>query len=118
MSGFDRGAVALGLLGVVSPVFSLLDRSAKTNFVAVHGPGEWVLVVVGLVAVLGGFTQRSAPVVAAGGLFAVAAVVQLVQFGRGTNWLDGNGSTFSLMFALALGLLVVGLARPHRVGRS
>ena len=111
MNSFDKAAVALGALGVISPVFHLLDGSAKTNFVAVNGLGMWTFVLIGLVAVVGGATGRAVVVVGAGAVFAVTAVVQLVQFGRSTNVFDGNGSTFTLMFALALGLLVVGLNR-------
>ncbi len=111
VNGFDKGAIALGVLGVVSPVFHLLDNSSKTNFVAVDGLGLWTFVVLGLVAIVGGVTHRAIVVSAAGAAFAVTAVIQLVQFGRSTNYFDGNGSTFSLMFALALGLLVLGLNR-------
>jgi hypothetical protein len=37
--------------------------------------------------------------------------LQLVQAGRTTNWLDGNGSTVALLLGLGTGLLVSGLAR-------
>lgn len=111
MNGFDKGAIALGILGVLAPVFHLLDGSAKTNFVAANGLGLWTFVVLGLVAIVGGVTHRAVVVTATGAVFAVTAVIQLIQFGRSTNWFEGNGSTFSLMFALALGLLVLGLNR-------
>jgi hypothetical protein len=44
--------------------------------------------------------------------FGRAALLQLIQFGRATNWLGGNGSTFSLFMALGIGLLVASTLAP------
>ncbi len=102
-----RAAILLGAVGVLSPVFAL-STSSNNNFVKVAGLGLVVLVLLGACAVLGGFLENRLLVRLAGAGFALAALVQLVQFGRSTNWLAGNGSTFSLMLGLAIGLLVVG----------
>ena len=44
--------------------------------------------------------------------FAVAALLQLVQFGHATNWLGGNGSAFSLVLALGVGVLALAALGP------
>ncbi|MDQ3480960.1 MAG: hypothetical protein M3423_06480 [Actinomycetota bacterium] len=106
---FDRSALVLGVVGVVSPIFAL-STSSNNNFVSVQGAGLVVLVVFGACAVIGGVLAKRALVVFAGAGYAVAAILQLLQFGRSTNWLDGTGSTLALMLGLAIGLLVVGLA--------
>ncbi len=103
-----RAALALGVAGVISPVFAL-STSSNNNFVLVQNAGLVVLPVLGVVAVLGVALARRLLVILAGAGFAGAALLQLVQFGRATNWLDGNGSTFSLLMALGIGLLTVGL---------
>ena len=113
---YDRAAVALGAGGVASVVFAL-STSSNNNFVAVHGFGLLVFPLLGAVALAGGLTGRRVLVLVAGGLYAAAALLQLVQFGRDPNWLGGNGSTFALLAAWGVGLLVVGLAR-HRVSQG
>lgn len=106
---FDRAAVVIGVGGVLSVLFAL-TTSSDNNFVKVGGTGLLVFLVLGLLAIAGGLSGLRPLVLAAGGLFVLAAIVQLVQFGRSTNWLDGNGSTFALLLAWGLGLLVVGFA--------
>ena len=103
-----RSAVALGALGMVAPAFAL-TTSSNNNFVLVEGLALLVFPVLGLIAAVGGLTGRRAIVAAAGAGYAVTALIQLVQLGLDTNWLDGNASTFSLLLALAVGLLITGL---------
>lgn len=103
-----RAALALGAAGVASPVFAL-STSSNNNFVPVQNLGLVVFPALGMVAILGVALAQRLFVVLAGAGFALAAFVQLLQFGRSTNWLDGNGSTFSLLMALGIGLLMVGL---------
>jgi hypothetical protein len=91
---FDRAALTLGAVGVVSPVFAL-STSSNNNFVLVRDASLVVLVILGACAVIGGATALRPLVLVAGAGYAVATVLQLVQFGRSTNWLNGNGSTFS-----------------------
>lgn len=108
----DRAALLIGLGAVLSTLFTF-GTGPDDHFVAVRGAAVVLLPVVGLVAVLGAITGRALLVVAAGAVYAVAAVLQLVQLGHATNWLNGNGSTMSLHYGLALGLLVVGVARKR-----
>lgn len=108
----DRAAIALGAAGVVSPVFAL-TTSANNNFVLVQGLGLLVFPVLGAGAVIGGAMGQRGIVLAAGAAYVASALIQLAQFGRSTNWIDGNGSTVALLLSLGIGLLVVGLApRP------
>ncbi len=109
----DRAALALGLVGVVSPVFAL-TTSSNNNFVLVQNLALLVFPALGLVAIAGALTRRRALITTAGGGFALVALVQLFQLGRETNWLDGNGSTFAVLLALAVGLLVTSTLVPTR----
>jgi len=105
----DQAATTLGVAGVASLVFSA-TTSSNNNFVTMQGAGLIVFPVLGLCAVVGGITGRRILVRLAGAGYGAAAILQLAQFGRSTNWIDGSGSTFALLLALAIGLLVVGFA--------
>lgn len=108
---FDRAAVALGAGGLLSFVFTFSDGSFRPyDFVQIQGAGLVVILALSAIGLLGGLLGWRVVVIVAGAGFAVAAVIQLLQAGRSPNWLAGNGSTLSLLLALALGLLVVGLA--------
>jgi hypothetical protein len=104
----NRAAVALGLGALASGLFAAADH-IQYRLVRLSGAGLVVLLVFAAVAVVGGRLARRLVVACAGAGFLVAAVVQLVQLGGGTNWLRGDGSTFSLFLGFAVGLLVLGL---------
>ncbi len=108
----DRAVVALGLTGIVSSIFAL-TTSSNNNFVLVQVSGLLVLPLLGACAVIGGAISQRVVVIFAGASYVAAALLQLLQLGRATNWIDGNGSTFALLFSLGIGLLVVGLAPRH-----
>lgn len=103
-SQLDRAAIALGVAGVVSPLYAV-----ATSFARIQGAALAVIPALGICAIVGGLLSRWV-VVAAGAAFAALAVLQLAQLGRTTNWLDGDASTFAIVLALAAGLLAVGLA--------
>ncbi len=105
----DQAATTLGVAGVASLVFSLAT-SSNNNFVTMQGAALIVFPVLGICALVGGITGLRILVRLAGAAYVAAAILQLVQFGRHTNWLDGSGSTFALLLALGIGLLVVGFA--------
>ena len=117
---FDRAAVVLGAAALVSTVFALTAGGPQpVDLIHVRRVGVVVLIVLGALAVLGGMLRRVLLVIAAGTGLVLAAVLQLLQVGRASNWLGGDGSTLSLMGGLGLGLLAVGLtnrltARPLR----
>ncbi len=106
-----RAALALGALGVLSPVFAL-TTSSNNNFVLMKPGAIFVLPVLGLLTIVGVLLENRLVVLAAGAGSAVAALLQLVQFGHATNWLGGNGSTFSLLLALGVGLLTLAALGP------
>ena len=113
-NAFDRAALLLGAVAVLSPVFRL-STSSNNNFVSMGNGAIIVAVLLGLLALTGGFTSQSVLVVTAGAGFALAALVQLVQLPLSSNWLDGSGSTFALFLALAIGLMVTGVVGQQSV---
>jgi Na+/proline symporter len=104
----SRAASMLGLGGLASGLFAVPDP-IQYRLVRLGGLGLAVLLGLAAVAVVGGRLARRALVAGSGAGFLVAAVVQLVQLGGGTNWLRGDGSTFSLFLGFGVGLLVLGL---------
>ncbi|MDQ3484487.1 MAG: hypothetical protein M3445_03620 [Actinomycetota bacterium] len=109
----DQAALALGLVGLISPLFAL-STSSNNNFVLVEDLALLVFPALGLIAVAGALTARRTLILVSGVGFALAALLQLIQFGRATNWLGGNGSTFSLFMALAVGLMIACTVAPTR----
>jgi hypothetical protein len=105
-----RASVALGLAAMAGAGFYFVQRGDLSLVRIGNLAAVAVLLGFGVLAVLGGWLRRRLLTVAAGAGFAVAAVVQLVQLGRDTNWFGGTGSTFSFWLGLAVGLLAVGLA--------
>jgi len=112
MSGLDRrlarAAMWLGVVGVFAASFALASGPWKPA--DIKGLPVVVTIVLGLVAIVGArLTMRVVVLVSAVGYLA-AALLQLAQFGRSTNWLGGSGSTFALFLGLGVGLLAVALA--------
>ena len=104
----DRAAVALGAASVVSVVFVVLR--GEWDFVRVRGWAVAVAAVLGCVAVMAGWAARPALAAGAGIGFLAAAVVQVVVWAAGDNWLGGDGSTVALWLGLGIGLITVGAA--------
>lgn len=104
----SRAALVLGVGAVAAGVFALFD-AVQYRLVRLAGPGLVVLLLLGAVAVVGGRLANRLVIAAAGAGFLAAAVLQLVQLGRDSNWLEGDGSTVSLFLGFGIGLLVLGL---------
>lgn len=112
MSGLDRrlarAAMWLGVFGVFAASFALASGPWKAA--DVKGPPAIVTIVLGLVAIAGALLAKRVLVLLSGVGYLAAALLQLAQFGRGTNWLGGSGSTFTLFLGFGVGLLAVALA--------
>jgi hypothetical protein len=105
----DRAALVLGLVSVVSAVFVFVRGTFQ--LVQIGAAGLVVALVLGLLAVVGGWLDERTLMLAAGGGFLIAAAVQLVLLeGGSSGFLGGNASTFSLWLALGVGLIAVGVA--------
>ena len=110
-SDLDRAALALG---VVSLVGALVARPGGTfAFVHLGHHGYLVVLIGGVLAGVAGWLGLRWLVVATGTAYLVAAVVQALMIGRGSDPFGGDGSTVALWLALGIGLLAVGLTpRP------
>ncbi|WP_019812362.1 Rv1678 family membrane protein [Saccharomonospora halophila] len=107
----DRAAVALGVGGLLTFVFTFSDGAYRPyDFLQIQGVGLVVILALSALGLLGGLLRKPLLVLASGVAFAAAAIIQLVQAGRSPNWLEGDGSTLSVLLALAAGLLAVGFA--------
>lgn len=115
---FDLPAVVLGVGALLGSLFTFSTSGpAPVDLILVRGAGLIAIVVLGIVAVLGGMLRLLVLVIVAGAGFVAAAVIQLLQLGQPINWLGGDGSTLSLMGGLGLGLLAVALTpRPPLTG--
>ena len=103
----NRAAFALGVGAAATSVFAFIDP-IQYRLVRLHGPGLATLLAFAVLAIAGALLDRR--VLAAAGL-------QLVQLGGATNWLRGDGSTFSLFLGVGVGLLVLGLVLAPATGR-
>jgi hypothetical protein len=107
---FDRAAIVLGAGAMASAVL-VFTTGDPWGLARVRGATIALVLVVGAAAIVAGWRGWRAVNLAAGAVFLAAAALQLVQAGRATNWLDGNGSTVALLLGLGTGLLMTGLAR-------
>ncbi|MBA3338947.1 MAG: hypothetical protein H0T54_04230 [Geodermatophilaceae bacterium] len=113
----QRVGYGLSAAAAVSIVLILAPSNDAVQIAKVGPLVAVVLLVVAVVGVLGARTGQAALYLAAGGLAVAAGLLQLVQFGRSTNWLDGNGSTASLLAGLGVGFLALWYA-AHALGNS
>lgn len=112
MRGLDyrlaRAAMWLGVAGVLAASFALASGPWKAA--DIKGPPVIVTIVLGLLAIVGARLAMRLLVLFAAVGYLAAALLQLAQFGRPTNWLGGSGSTFALFLGLGVGMLAVALA--------
>lgn len=112
----NRAAFVLGVGAAATSVFAFIDP-IQYRLVRLHGPGLATLLALAVLAIAGALLNRRGLVAVAGAGFLAAAGLQLVQLGGATNWLRGDGSTFSLFLGVGVGLLVLGLVRAPATGR-
>lgn len=106
----DRAAWWLALCALPFTLFAL-GGPVTVHLVKVTGPALVVLLGLCALAAAGARTGRSVLIMAAGAGLLLAALVQLAQNGRGTNWLGGDGSTYAVLLGFGVGLLALGLGR-------
>ena len=113
----DRAADALGIAGVVAVVFWPLTGD-PWELVKIDTAAAIVTVLLGVAAVVG--ARRGLPTLAfaAGAGYLLAALLQLAQAGRASNWLGGNGSTVSYFLGLGVGLLAVATTRRTELDQT
>jgi hypothetical protein len=112
---FDRAAIVLGAVSIMSAAFVLVHGTFQ--LVQIGTVGLVVALVLGLLAIAAGLLAERTLMIAAGVGFLLAATVQLVLLGGGgSGFLGGNASTFSLWLGLGAGLIAIGLVpRPEAI---
>jgi hypothetical protein len=115
-SGRDQAVLWLGAGSLLSLVFLLPLRELK--FLLMPEAGIAVAVVLGLLAIAGGWLGNKALTLAAGAGFLLAAVAQVVLQTVGSSLATrSNGSTFGLWLGLGAGLVALALT-PQPVDAS
>lgn len=99
----QRAGYALAGASAAATLFALAPRTDAVRFVAVPLPVVAVLLVVAVLGFLGARVGRPLVLAGAAAIGIGAAVLQMLQFGRDTNWLGGNGSTAAFLAALGIG---------------
>lgn len=98
-----QAGYGLSAAAAVSILFILAPSNDAVQLIRI---GAVAAVILLILAVLGALSARAGqPVLylAIGLLALAAAVLQLIQFGRDTNWLGGNGSTVAWLAGLGIG---------------
>ncbi|GAB3125592.1 hypothetical protein GCM10027056_21430 [Glaciibacter psychrotolerans] len=110
-----NAVLALGIAAVVGSAFALTGGlPPAVHLIEVPGASAWVLLGLGLLAIVASRVRSVALTVVSGAAFVGAALLQLVQLGRSANLLGGNASTMALIGGLGIGLLVVALVARNR----
>ena len=99
----DRAGYGFAAAAAAGTLFALAPPTDAVRVVKVPLPVVVVLLLVAVLGILGARTGRPLLFVVAAGIGLGASVLQLVQFGRSTNWLGGNGSTAAFLAALGIG---------------
>jgi hypothetical protein len=106
----DLAAMWLGAASLLSLLFLVIKR--ELHFVEIPKAGVAVVIVLGMVALAGGWLANRALTVAAGIGFLAAAAMQVILQTAGSSYVNGsNGSTMGLWLGLGAGLTAVGLTR-------
>ena len=108
-------AGALALLFARDLAFTSAQGARVGSLFSLNPLGALLTIALAVLALAAAASRAHRLVQAAGAGFLVAAAVQLAQSGRATNWLGGRPSTFSLLLAVAAGLIVLGGAQSAYV---
>ncbi|WP_206060956.1 DoxX family protein [Nonomuraea basaltis] len=110
--GPDRFAFALGVASVVSAVF--VFTTGDWRFVEMTAASSVVAMALGVVTLVAARLARPPLLLAAGGLFLLAALVLLAELAFGFSLTGGTASVFSLWLGLGVGLVAAGRRSPVR----
>ena len=113
-SRLRRAGYGLAGAAAAATLFSLAPRTDALRFVAVTVPVVVVLLGIAGIGAVAARTLRPLLLAGCAGIALAASVLQLLQAGRSTNWLGGNGSTAALLAALGIGFGVLWYASRHQ----
>jgi hypothetical protein len=114
-TGLDRAVAALGVLALACAATSPLGGELDLR---IRGWGLVATLVLGVVAIAGGWVARRPLALISGLGFLIVATVQIIQLGGRAGEVEhgalgGNASTFAVWLGLGIGLVVVGLANRY-----
>jgi len=87
----------------VSILFLLAPSNDAVRLIQIGAVAAVILLILAVLGALSARTGKAALYLATGLLALAAAVLQLIQFGRDTNWIGGNGSTVAWLAGLGIG---------------
>ncbi len=98
-----QAGYGLSAAAAVSILFILAPSNDAVRLIRIGAVAAVILLIVAVLGALSARTGKAALYMATGLLALAAAVLQLIQFGRDTNWIGGNGSTVAWLAGLGIG---------------
>jgi len=98
-----QAGYGLSAAAAVSILFILAPSNDAVRLIQIGAVAAVILLILAVLGALSARTGKAAFYLVAGLLALAAAVLQLIQFGRDTNWLGGNGSTVAWLAGLGIG---------------
>jgi len=98
-----QAGYGLSAAAAVSILFLLAPSNDAVRLIQIGAVAAVILLIVAVLGALSARTGKAALYLATGLLALAAAVLQLIQFGRDTNWIGGNGSTVAWLAGLGIG---------------
>ena len=98
-----QAGYGLSAAAAVSILFLLAPSNDAVRLIQIGAVAAVILLILAVLGALSARTGKAALYLATGLLALAAAVLQLIQFGRDTNWIGGNGSTIAWLAGLGIG---------------
>ena len=98
-----QAGYGLSAAAAVSILFLLAPSNDAVRLIQIGAVAAVILLILAVLGALSARTGKAALYLATGLLALAAAVLQLIQFGRDTNWIGGNGSTVAWLAGLGIG---------------
>jgi len=112
-----QAGYGLSAAAAVSILFLLAPSNDAVRLIQIGAVAAVILLILAVLGALSARTGKAALYLATGLLALAAAVLQLIQFGRDTNWIGGNGSTIAWLAGLGIGFSALWYA-SHSARRS